>query len=232
MQKSIIVTGASGLIGAEIVREFLALGHHVYGVDLKANPALKHDNYTFLKCDVSQEAQVKAVLKKIPRVDILVNNAAKADPKNKPIHLVTFKEWNKILSINLSAAFLFTKYAVQKLKKSRGSIINMSSTRHLMSEPDTELYSTSKGGLDGLTKSLAISLGPQVRVNSISPGWIHDPSEKQADREHQQHPVGRIGEPRDIAQMVTYLSSEAAGFITGQDFVIDGGMTKKMIYLV
>jgi NAD(P)-dependent dehydrogenase (short-subunit alcohol dehydrogenase family) len=232
MQKSVVVTGASGLIGSEIVREFLSLGHKVYGVDQKANAELKHKDYTFFKCDLADEVQVKAAFSKMPRIDVLVNNAAKADPKNKKIHLVSLKEWNKFIGNNLTSVFLCTKYAAMKLKKSQGSIINMSSTRHLMSELDTELYTTAKGGIDGLTKALSISLGPEIRVNSISPGWIHDPKEVLPKPEHEQHPVGRVGEPRDIAQMVIYLSSEAAGFITGQDFVIDGGMTKKMIYRV
>ena len=112
----------------------------------------------------------------------------------------------------------------------RGAIVNIASTRALQSEPDTEAYAASKGGLVALTHALAMSLGPAVRVNCISPGWIaHQPVRK---KDHAQHPVGRVGRAEDVAEMVAYLLSDAAGFVTGQNFVIDGGMTKKMIYVL
>ncbi len=122
------------------------------------------------------------------------------------------------------------KHAVPHLRRARGAIVNIASTRALQSEPDTEAYAASKGGLVALTHCLAISLGPEIRVNCVSPGWIsHVPLRKRKD--HAQHPVGRVGRAADVAALVAYLLSDAAGFVTGQNFVIDGGMTRKMIYV-
>jgi NAD(P)-dependent dehydrogenase (short-subunit alcohol dehydrogenase family) len=228
--KNCLITGASGLIGSEMVREFLAQGMKVFGLDLVGNSQLKHPDYTFIKTDISNEAQVKAALKQIKSLDILVNNGAKASPENPPIEKLSLKQWEKVINSNLTSVFLLSKYAVPVLKKTKGSIINIASTRHLMCEPHTEIYSTSKGGIVSLTRALAISLAGEVRVNSISPGWIADPKNQFPDSDHQQHPVKRIGRPSDIAKLTYYLASDEAGFITGQDFVVDGGMTVKMIY--
>lgn len=229
MKKHILITGASGLIGRELCQIFLEEGHYVYGFDLK-DSNLKHPEYTHLKGDVSKEADVKKAFGKIKVLDVLINNAAMAKPTNKSFEKLTLKEWNHTLSIDLTSVFLFSKYAIPKLKKSKGSIINTSSTRHKMSEKDTEIYSTAKGGIDALTRAMSISLGPDVRVNSISPGWIASSEEKLKKSDHHQHPVGRVGRPSDIAHFAVYLASDKADFITGQDFVIDGGMTAKMIY--
>jgi NAD(P)-dependent dehydrogenase (short-subunit alcohol dehydrogenase family) len=120
------------------------------------------------------------------------------------------------------------KHCAPHLRAARGAIVNIASTRALQSEPQTEAYAAAKGGLVALTHALAMSLGPRVRVNCISPGWIaHQPVRK---KDHAQHPVGRVGRDEDVAQMIAYLLSDAAGFVTGQNFVIDGGMTRKMIY--
>ena len=135
--------------------------------------------------------------------------------------------------------FLFAKQALAHLQAAQGSIVNIASTRALMSEANTEAYSASKGAIVALTHALAVSLGPKVRVNCISPGWIetsewrrssvrHAPELREID--HSQHPAGRVGIPEDIASMVSFLISSENGFITGQNFVIDGGMTRKMIY--
>jgi len=145
-----------------------------------------------------------------------------------------------VLAVNLTAVFLTAKYAVPHLRARTGSIVNIASTRALMSEPDGEAYAATKGGLVAMTHALAISLGPAVRVNCISPGWIETsdwqatarrrpPEHSEADRA--QHPVGRVGVPDDIAALVLFLASPDAGFITGQNIVADGGMTKKMIYV-
>lgn len=225
-----LITGASGLIGSETVKEFLAQGFNVIGLDLKKNPSLKHPDYHFIKADISDEDQVKTVFKTIKSLDVLINNGAKAAPENPPLEKLTLKEWNKTIGSNLTSAFLLSKFAIPKLRKSKGVIINIASIRHLMCEPNTEIYSTAKGGIVSLTRAMAISLAGDVRVNSISPGWIADPAQEFNRSQHEQHPVHRIGRPADIAKMCLYLSSEEAGFITGQDFVVDGGMTVKMIY--
>lgn len=230
MKKTAIITGSSGLIGSEMAREFLSQGYAVLGFDLRPKTDFTYPDFTFVKCDLTQEKQVLRAFKKIKSLDVLINNAAKANPESPPVEKLTLAQWNKSLAVNLTSHFLMTRSALPLLKKSGGSIINISSTRHKMSEPLTELYTTAKGGMDALTRALAISLSHQVRVNSISPGWIADPTEKRKPRDHKQHPAGRVGRPSDIAAMALYLASEKAQFITGQDFVIDGGMTVKMIY--
>lgn len=231
MNKSILITGASGLIGTGLCHKFLEEGYEVYGLDIKPNPNLKHSKYKFYKCDISNEDAVKSILKKIKNLNGLINNGAIANPTNKSLERLSLTEWNKKLSINLTSAFLLSKYAVPKIRKKKGSIINISSTRHLMAEPHNEIYCASKGGIDGLTRAMAISLGPDIRVNSISPGWITDSKEQLTPEDHKQHPTGRVGYPSDVAHLAFYLISDQSGFVTGQDFVIDGGMTKKMIYV-
>jgi NAD(P)-dependent dehydrogenase (short-subunit alcohol dehydrogenase family) len=134
-----------------------------------------------------------------------------------------------LIGVNLSGAFLAAKYCAPHLRRARGAIVNIASTRALQSEPDTEAYAASKGGLVALTHALAISLGPEVRVNCVSPGWIAKGKLRRKD--HAQHPVGRAGRPEDVAALVDFLLSDESGFVTGQNFVIDGGMTRKMIYL-
>jgi NAD(P)-dependent dehydrogenase (short-subunit alcohol dehydrogenase family) len=149
----------------------------------------------------------------------------------EPMPNTTLESWNRVLATNLTATFLLAKAAAADLKGARGAIVTIASTRAHMSEPDTLAYSASKGGLVALTHALAITLAPDVRVNCVSPGWIdsgkHGPL-KPAD--HAQHPVGRVGRPEDVAAAVAYLLSEEAGFITGAELIVDGGMTRKMIY--
>jgi NAD(P)-dependent dehydrogenase (short-subunit alcohol dehydrogenase family) len=167
-----------------------------------------------------------------------VNNAAIF--ANRPLASLSLKEWNRVIGVNLTGAFLCAKHAAPHLKRTEGSIINIASTRALMSEPDTEAYSASKGGIVALSHSLALSLGPHIRVNCISPGWIDVSGWKKkhimkkgrlSAEEHSQHPCGRVGKPEDISSLILYLASPAAGFITGANFVVDGGMTRKMVYV-
>ena len=147
---------------------------------------------------------------------------------------LTLAEWRKVLDTNLTAAFLFARAAEKPLRAAHGAIVTIASTRALMSEPDTESYSASKGGLVALTHALAVSLGPDVRVNCVSPGWIVVRREEEQTlrrKDHRQHPAGRVGRPEDIAEMVAFLlDGERSGFVTGANFVVDGGMTRKMIY--
>lgn len=232
MKKTFVITGASGLIGTELCREFLQSGHTVYGFDIKKMKSneFTHFDYHFVKCDLTKESQVKKNISKIRSVDVLINNAARTAMPRTPFEKITLKQWNDGIAIDLTSHFLMAKYALPQLKKSKGVILNVSSSRHLMSEAHTEIYSTSKGGIASMTHSMAISLSGLVRVNSISPGWIAAPDAHLSKKDHEQHPVKRVGRPSDIAKMAAYLCSEDASFITGQDFVVDGGMTKKMIY--
>lgn len=244
-----IVTGGGQGIGKMIARRFLDEGHAVVIAEIDQEAGSRtvaqlspYGLILFLEADVGREEQVRAVMSKtverFGRIDNLINNAGIS--RNRPITELTLEEWQRVLDTNLTGAFLCAKHAAPHLIESRGSIINICSTRARMSEPNTEAYSASKGGIRALTHALAISLGPAVRVNSISPGWIdvRDSKKHSARRpapltevDHAQHPVGRVGRPEDIAEMALYLCSEQAGFITGQDFVVDGGMTKKMIYV-
>lgn len=230
MKKTALITGSSGLIGSELVREFLSEGYMVHGFDLRENPHLRSPDFHFHACDLSRENLIIRSFKSIKKLDVLINNAAVARPNAEPLEKFDMQKWHKLMAVDLTAHVLMSKLAIPLLKKTKGNIINISSTRHLMSEPNTELYSVAKGGIDAFTRALSISYAHQIRVNSISPGWIADPKEKRKPNDHKQHPAGRIGRPADIAKMAVYLASEAAGFITGQDFVVDGGMTVKMIY--
>ncbi|MDZ7661096.1 MAG: SDR family oxidoreductase [Thiohalophilus sp.] len=143
------------------------------------------------------------------------------------------------MQVNLTGYFLVAKHTIPALRQTRGSIVNIASTRALQSEPHTEVYAASKGGVVAFTHALAISLGPAIRVNCITPGWVatddwQAPSRRKApelrETDHRQHPAGRVGHPADVAAMVDYLISDAAGFVTGHNFILDGGMTRRMIY--
>jgi len=212
----------------------------------------------FFHCDVSIEESVKAMVDRVAaqyhHIDVIVNNAGIANPlyaqpassELNPIETLSLATWNAYISTNLTSVFLTTKHALQYMRRSSqgGAIINISSTRALMSEPHTEPYAASKAGMVGLTHSLAVSLQRErVRVNCISPGWIEvselrkaswratHPTASLRALDHEQHPAGRVGRGEDIAQMAYFLAQpELSGFVTGQNFVVDGGMTKKMIY--
>ena len=148
----------------------------------------------------------------------------------KPIGALNLAEWNAVLATNLTATFLLVRAAEGMLRAARGSVVTIASTRAHQSEPHTESYSASKGGLLALTHALALSLGPEVRVNCVSPGWIHTGGEALRPEDHAQHPAGRVGRPEDVAALVAWLVGPESGFVTGAEFVADGGMTRKMIY--
>ncbi|MBJ6801607.1 SDR family oxidoreductase [Geomonas propionica] len=237
-----LVTGAARGIGRGIAQRLLAEGHAVVLTDIDGAAVAETaaalgapDAVLAFQADVADERSVQALvaqaLARFGRLDLLVNNAALARAHAAPVHELDLSEWNRVIGTNLTGVFLCSKHAVPHLKRSRGSIVNISSTRALQSEPDTEAYSASKGGVVALTHALAMSLGPEVRVNCVSPGWIHNGDEAELRPvDHQQHPAGRVGRAHDIAEMVLFLASSRAGFITGQNFVVDGGMTRKMIY--
>jgi NAD(P)-dependent dehydrogenase (short-subunit alcohol dehydrogenase family) len=183
--------------------------------------------------DVADEPAVDkaiaATLERFGRLDGVVSNAGIM--VRKPVTELSLAEWRRVLDTNLTATFLLAKHAAKPLRAAKGAIVTVASTRARMSEPDTESYSASKGGLVALTHALALSLGPDVRVNCVSPGWIHTHGETLSPEDHAQHPAGRVGEPGDVAELVAYLlDRERSGFVTGAEIVIDGGMTRKMIY--
>src|ERR1700712_791175 len=241
-----LVTGAARGIGLGIAAWLITEGWQVVLTDVDrqrgaAVAAVLGDNATFIAMDVSSEEQVAngvaQVLGAFGRLDALVCNAAVADPRNIVLESLDLAHWNRVLAVNLSGPMLLAKHCAPYLRAHAGSIVNLSSTRARQSEPDTEAYAASKGGLLALTHALAISLGPEVRVNAVSPGWIdaRDPSQRRAEplseADHAQHPAGRVGTVEDVAATVAWLLSKNAGFVTGQEFVVDGGMSKKMIYV-
>lgn len=228
MEKVALVTGGAQGIGRGIARALGGLGWQVAVADVR-----RSSDFFFVRTDVSREAAaracVRAVAKRFGRLDALVNNAGIADPHSGPVEKLDLREWNRRLGTNLTGPFLMAKHAAPHLRRARGAVVNIASTRALQSEPDSEAYAAAKGGLVAFSHALAMSLGPAVRVNCVSPGWIAHQTVGRKD--HAQHPVGRVGRDEDIAALVAYLLSDAAGFITGQNFVVDGGMTKKMIYV-
>jgi NAD(P)-dependent dehydrogenase (short-subunit alcohol dehydrogenase family) len=247
--KTAIVTGGAQGIGQGIAESFLREGCRlvIADCDEKAGRGalrkLGHEERCrFIAADVAREedvdALVKGTLAVFGGIDILVNNAGIMI--RKPLLDLSLAEWHRVLAVNLTGAFLCTRGCIPSLRERKGKIINIASTRALMSEPDTEAYTASKGGLVALTHALALSLGPQVRVNCISPVWIdvggrHQEGgagqEQFSPMDHLQHPTGRVGTPEDVAALAVFLASDESGFVTGQNFIIDGGMTRKMIYV-
>ncbi len=249
--KVAIVTGGAQGIGKGITRHFLGLGMKVAIADMDEEAGLetmdefKHlGELMFVRTDISIEAEGKNAIDRaiecFGSLYALINNAAIPFPGSVPPEELGLERWNRIIGVNLTGSFIMAKHSIPHLKKTRGAIVNISSTRAIMSEPCNEAYSASKGGIQALTHALANSLSGKVRVNCISPGWIEVSDMKKKSKrqkydltqaDHEQHPAGRVGKAEDIAEMVAFLISEKAGFITGQNFVVDGGMTKKMIYV-
>ena len=234
--KVAIITGAGHGIGRACATALSALGWVAVCADLdpsRAMDAAVAIGGQAAACDVSKEADVKRLVEETAntfgRIDAIVSNAGIF--QRKSLAATSLEDWNKVIATNLTAAFLLAKYAGAHLRQSKGGMVLIASTRAHMSEPDTFAYSASKGGLVALTHSLAVTLGPDVRVNCISPGWINvDEAAKLSAEDHAQHPAGRVGTPADIAAAAAFLLSPAARFMTGAELIIDGGMTKKMIY--
>jgi NAD(P)-dependent dehydrogenase (short-subunit alcohol dehydrogenase family) len=228
--KVALVTGGARGIGAAIAARFAADGWRVVIAD--RDPARPAHAARCVQADVSEEAAVAALLRGIAeaegRLDALVCNAGFMI--RKPLRDLSLAEWNVVLGTNLTSAFLLARAGEAMLRRARGAILTIASTRAHQSEPDTESYSASKGGLLALTHALALSLGPEVRVNCISPGWIDTRGEALRPEDHAQHPAGRVGRPADVAALAAWLCGPESGFVTGAEFLADGGMTRKMIY--
>ena len=220
--KVVVVTGGANGIGRCIADEFRKQGAIVYVIDKQEGAHFVGD---IAKKEVL-EAFVADVLSLHDKVDVVVNNAL---PLMKGIDECSYEEFQYALSVGVTAPFYLVKLLKNRLAEG-ASIINISSSRDRMSQPQTESYTAAKGGIAALTHALAVSLAGRARVNSISPGWIDTAYTIYEGPDATQQPAGRVGNPMDIANMVLFLSSDKAGFITGENICIDGGMTKQMIY--
>ncbi|MHC2993763.1 oxidoreductase [Pontibacter sp. HJ8] len=251
--KSILITGGAQGIGLGMAEAFARAKATVVITDQdeeagqEALERLRAQDLqaVFIPCDVAQEAQVQNLLEKVgekyPQLDVLINNAGISDPFQGALDELQLADFDRMLAVNLRGPLLCARYALPLLRKAaHPAILNITSTRAFMSEPDTFAYTASKGGLEALTHALAVSLAAdRIRVNALAPGWIETgPWQKESGRyepnhtkeDKAQHPAGRVGIPGDIAAAALFLCSNQAGFITGQHLVIDGGMTVKMIY--
>jgi len=250
--KVVIVTGGGQGIGRCIAQTFAEKGAKVVIADIDDEAGKENEEYIkskggdslFVHTDVSFEEDVKNMvdktIKTYGKIDILINNAGIG--AGGTIYTRSMEEWDRVINVNLRGTYMCSKYVAPYMRKNGGGvIINIASTRAFMSEPHTEPYSASKGGIIALTHSLAISLSyDKIRVNSISPGWIEVSEWKKSreakkpqltEEDHLQHPAGRVGNPEDIANACLFLCSKEASFITGENLIIDGGMTVKMIYV-
>ena len=220
--KVVVVTGGAKGIGKCIAEQFAKNGSQVCVIDKV--PGSHYVGDIADKCVI--ESFVKYIADNYGRVDYIINNAL---PIMKGIDDCSYEDFQYALSVGVAAPFYLVKLLIPYLTQG-ASIINISSSRDRMSQPQTESYTAAKGGIAALTHALAVSLAGKARVNSISPGWIDTQYVEYEGADALQQPVGRVGNPMDIANMVLFLCSEKAGFITGENICIDGGMTKQMIY--
>lgn len=243
MKKTVIVTGAANGIGKGIATAFAEDGYQVVIADIdttnghKLHTEFKENNLesTFVECDVSDPESIKNLVEKTIElydgINILINNAGLST--FTPPGELTVEKWDTILDTNLRSSFLLTRQAAKHMKSNGGgSVVNIASTRAKMSEPNSEAYAASKGGLLALTHAMAMSYADDhIKVNCISPGWIKTKNyDELRDIDHEQHPSKRVGKPSDIARACLFLTRPENDFINGENLVIDGGMTRKMIY--
>jgi len=242
-EKIVIVTGASNGIGRAVATAFSAEGARVViadidetaGKELEDMLAARGASALFVRTDVSDPGSVSAMIAKAANlagtIDILINNAGISE--FRPFYELDVSDWERILHTNLRGAFLCSQEAAKRMRNSNGgAIINIASTRALMSEPGSEAYAASKGGLLALTHAMAASLADDhISVNAISPGGVHTgDADSLREIDHEQHLSRRVGKPEDIASACLFLCHPENNFITGENLVIDGGMTRKMIY--
>lgn len=242
--KTVVITGSAHGIGRGLAEAYALSGARVILSDvheeqgsLAAN-ALKEQglNAVFVPCDVRKEEDIKRLMNQAVQyagtIDILINNAGVSRWKS-PYEL-TVEDWDDVINTNARSCFLAAREAAVHMKKAGngGAIVNMSSTRSIMSEPNSEAYAASKGAIVALSHAMAVSLGPDgIRVNCISPGWIETGNyDELRTADHKQHPAGRVGTPADIAKACFYFTDPDNDFVTGAHLVVDGGMTRKMIY--
>ncbi|TFE03678.1 SDR family NAD(P)-dependent oxidoreductase [Jeotgalibacillus sp. R-1-5s-1] len=236
----VVVTGAASGIGLSVARAFAGKKMKVYMLDVNEEKLriekkrLLEDGLDVITevLDVSKHEEIERLFSKIHEkedsIDVLINNAGLSEFKS--IWEVTVEDWEKVIHTNLSSVFFCSREAARRMNG--GAIINICSTRAFMSEPDTEAYAASKGGIHALTHSLAVTLSERnITVNAISPGWIATEDYDQLrDIDHSQHLSNRVGKPEDIARACLFLSDPENNFINGENLIIDGGMTRKMIY--
>jgi NAD(P)-dependent dehydrogenase (short-subunit alcohol dehydrogenase family) len=242
--KVVIVTGAGNGIGRGVARAYGEQGGKVVVADVEEEIGQRTTREIresggeaiFVKTDVRREEDVIQLVKVTEstygKVDILINNAGIS--KFTPFYDLTLEQWDNVINTNLRSVFLCSREGAKLMRKNPdgGRIVNIASTRVLMSEPNSEAYAATKGGIAALTHALAATLGEdRITVNAISPGWIHtgDVSELR-DIDHEQHFSKRVGNPDDIARACLYLTAKENDFVTGINLVVDGGMTRKMIY--
>lgn len=220
--KVVVITGGARGIGKRIRERFENAGARVFLIDLLDNDCFIGD----ISDKETLEKYADEVISKFGHVDYLINNAA---PIMRGVEDCSYEDFEYALRVGVTAPFYLSKLFLPYFNRG-ASIVNISSSRDRMSQPGTESYTAAKGGIYALTHALAVSLAGRVRVNSISPGWIDNAFTVYEGPDAVQQPAGRVGDPDDIANMVLYLCSDMAGFITGENICIDGGMTKQMIY--
>lgn len=229
MAKVALVTGGARGIGAAVAQRLLDSGWRVVVADVDVAGA--DSRARAVVADVGDEAAVSSLVEGVRategRLDGLVCNAGIS--RRKPVTELSLAEWNAVLATNLTSIFLLARGSADLLRAAGGAIVTVASTRAHMSEPDMEAYAASKGGVVALTHALAMSLAP-VRVNCVSPGWIATKGPAPTVAEHAFHPAGRVGRAEDVAGLVAFLLGDEAGFVTGAEFVCDGGVSRKMIY--
>lgn len=243
-QMTVIVTGAGQGIGKGVAKAYGREGASVVVADISEEAGqetvqdivLAGGEAIFVRCDVRVEGDIRNLMTEAEhafgRIDVLINNAGVS--RFKALLELTVDEWDDVLNTNVRSCFIASREVAKYMKLSErgGSIVNIASTRSIMSEPNTEAYSASKGAIVSLSHALAVTLGEEgIRVNCVSPGWIETGDyEALRDMDHKQHPAGRVGRPEDIARACLYLTHPDNDFVTGTHVVVDGGMTRKMIY--